>query len=104
MSFYTRRISRFLVRIGQLRERYIKHRNFLIVVSFIVGLISALAAVLLKISVTFVEHRAEKLNNLMHSNWLTAIFPLIGTGISMLILTKVFRNKLERGVGYILKI
>jgi len=103
MNFYTRNVSRLLVRIGQLRERYIKHRNFLILVSFIVGLISALAAVLLKISVTFVEHRAEKLNNLMHSNWLTAIFPLVGTGISMLILTKVFKNKLERGVGFIVR-
>lgn len=96
-------LNKLLVRAGQLRTRYVKHRNFLIIASFIVGLISALAAVALKMSVSFVEHKADKLNSWMHSNWLTAIFPLIGTGISMLILLKVYHNKLMRGVGRIVE-
>lgn len=101
MEYYERHLSKLLVRIDRFRSRHIKHRNYLIFISFIVGVLSALAAVLLKLSVQFVEHRAMQLNNLLHSNWLTAIFPLIGVGISMVLLKKVFRRKLTRGVGYI---
>ncbi|MCB9046950.1 MAG: chloride channel protein [Chitinophagales bacterium] len=57
----------------------------------------------MKLLVGFVEHQAGRLNDLMNSNWLTAIFPLIGVGISFLLLKRVFRGKLTRGVGFILK-
>ncbi|MBZ0099099.1 MAG: chloride channel protein, partial [Taibaiella sp.] len=50
----------------------------------------------------FVEHQAEKLNDFLGSNWLTAIFPLIGVGISLILLLRVFRGRLQRGVGFIL--
>jgi chloride channel protein, CIC family len=94
---------RLLVRLGVIRTRYIRHRNFLLFISFIVGLLSGLAAVLLKLSVQFFEHRASRLNDSMGSNWLTAVFPLIGTGISLLLLTKVFKGRLQRGVGFIIE-
>lgn len=94
---------KLLVRLGAIRSRYVQHRNFLIFISFIVGLLSGLAAVVLKLSVQFFEHRASRLNDEMHSNWLTAFFPLIGTGISLLILVKVFRRKLQRGVSFIIE-
>lgn len=99
----SKQFSRFLVRFEHLRTRYIRHRNFLIFASFIVGLVSGLAAVLLKISVQFAERRVEKMNELMHSNWLSALFPLIGTGISLLLLVRVFKKRLKRGVGFILE-
>jgi chloride channel protein, CIC family len=101
MFYFRKQAARALVRLYQLRDKYIKHRNFLIFLSLVVGLVSGLAAVLLKLSVTFVERRADKLNTLMHSNWLTAIFPLVGTGVSMLFLNKVFRGRLSRGVGFV---
>lgn len=102
MSQYQRHISRLLIRLDNVRVKYVRHRNFLIVISFIVGALSALAAVFLKLTVQFVEHQAEYVNDLMDSSWLTAIFPLLGIGISMFLLTKVFKNKLTRGVGYII--
>lgn len=91
--------SKLLVKAGQLRTKYIRHRNFLMLVSCLIGLISALAAVALKRSVSFIEHKADQLNNWMDSNWLTAIFPLIGVGLSMLIIVYVYKNRLMRGVG-----
>ncbi|RYE21789.1 MAG: chloride channel protein [Sphingobacteriales bacterium] len=101
MSYYRRNISEFLVRTDQFRSKYIKKRNFLIVLSFVVGIISALAAVLLKVSVQMVEHSVEKLNHYFHDNWLTAMFPLVGVGISMLLLKRIFKGRLSRGVGFI---
>lgn len=103
MTFYTKQIGRLLVIINQYRTKYVKNRNFIIFISFIIGLLSALAAVFLKVLVGFVEHQAHRLNNALDSNWLTAIFPLIGVGMSMLLLVRVFGGRLTRGVGFILK-
>lgn len=93
---------RLLVRFGNYRTKFTSHRNFLIILSFVVGVIAALAAVLLKVTVQFFEHRVEVMNNWMSSNWLSAILPMIGTGLSLLLLTRLFRNKLNRGVGFII--
>lgn len=91
-----------LIHLGRFRERYTSHRNFLIFLSFVVGVVAAMAAVLLKITVQFFEHRVDAMNNWMSSNWLSAILPLVGTGISLLLLTRFFRYKLNRGVGFII--
>lgn len=75
----------------------------LIFLSFAVGMMSALAAVLLKIVVQFVEHRVMLLNDFMESNWLSAMFPLVGTGISFIIIFKFWGGRLNRGVGFIVQ-
>ncbi|MBO9154814.1 chloride channel protein [Chitinophaga sp. GCM10012297] len=93
---------RLLIRFGNYRTRFTSHRNFLIILSFVVGVVAALAAVLLKLTVQFFEHRVEAMNNFMSSNWLSAVLPLIGTGLSLLLLTRFFRNRLNRGVGFII--
>lgn len=101
-NYYKKQLGRLLVRVDHIRTQYISHRNFILFASLVVGALSAMAAVSLKLLVNFVEHQATRLNNLMHSNWLTALFPLIGVGISMLLLKRVFREKLSRGVGFII--
>jgi len=103
MDHYQRNVGKLLVRIDRLRSKYIRHRNFLIVISFIVGIVSALAAVALKVSVQFVEERVSQLNTLMKSNWLSAIFPLIGVGLSLILLKRIFKGRLTRGVGFIIE-
>lgn len=94
--------GRILIKLEQLRTKYVRHRNFIIFISFIIGILSALAAVFLKVLVGFVEHQASRLNNFMDSNWLTALFPLIGVGISLILLKRIFKGRLSRGVGFIL--
>ncbi len=102
MAIYRKGWGRILIKLEQLRVKHVRHRNFIIFISFTIGLLSALAAVFLKVLVGFVEHQAERLNDFMHSNWLTAIFPLIGVGISMILLKRLFKGRLSRGVGFIL--
>lgn len=92
-----------LIKLDHVRTKYVRHRNFLIFISFIIGALSALAAVFLKLLVGFVEDQSNRLNDLMNSNWLTAIFPLLGVGVSLVILNNVFKGKLTRGIGYILR-
>ncbi len=103
MPHIRRNISEFLVRADQFRSKYIKKRNFLIILSVVVGIISALAAVLLKVSVQMVERSVERINHYLHDNWLAAIFPLIGVGISLLLLKRIFKGRLSRGVGFIVE-
>ena len=97
------RISRFIIHAERLRSKYIKHRNFLIIISVIVGALSAFAAVALKMSVQFVEHKVSQLNDMMNSNWLSATFPLIGTGLSFFLIYKLWGGRLNRGVGFIVQ-
>lgn len=100
---HNHRLVRLIIKADHLRSKYIKHRNMLILMSFAVGMLSALAAVLLKIFVQFVEHRVMVLNDWMNSNWLSALFPLLGTGISFLIIFKLWGGRLNRGVGFIVQ-
>lgn len=102
MDLSGNKINRLMIKLGRYRSKYTSHRNFLILLSFIVGVVAALAAVLLKITVQFFEHRVDSMNNWLNSNWLSATLPLLGTGISLLLLTRLFRNKLNRGVGFII--
>lgn len=102
MEHYERNLSKLLVSFDRFASKHIRHRNYLLLISFLVGVLSAIAAVVLKISVQFVEHRAAQLNGLLHSNWLTALFPMIGIGLSAIMLTRVFNGRLTKGVGYII--
>src|SRR5689334_12689545 len=101
MQHYKRNIGEFLVRADQFRSKYLKHRNFLIILSFVVGAISGLAAVLLKVSVQMAEHRVSTWNHLFHNKAITALFPLLGIGISLVLLKRLFKGRLARGVGFI---
>lgn len=96
-------LGKLLVKAEVKRNKNIKHRNFLLFISCIIGLFSALAAVLMKLTVQFFEHRADRLNDTLHSTWLTAVFPLIGIGLCLLILKRVFKGKLQRGVGFVIE-
>lgn len=103
MTYYQKNLGRLLIKLDHVRTKYVRRRNFIIFISFVIGTLSALAAVFLKLLVGFVEHHAHRINDLLNSNWLTAIFPMIGTGISFLILNKIFKGKLTRGIGFILR-
>ncbi len=98
MTQYDRLWSKFLIKVDQIRTRYMSHRNFILATSVVVGVLSGLAASLLKVTVQFVEHKVEHLNDLMKSNWLSALFPLVGVGLSVLILKRVFKGQLKKGV------
>ncbi len=95
--------SKILIRVYHTRKKYISHRNFILLASFIVGFVTAVAAVTLKLLISFLEHQANRINQWMSSNWLTAILPLIGIIGSFLILKRMFRGKLQRGVPPVIR-
>ncbi len=84
------------------KEKHLKHRQFVYILSFIVGILSGLAAVLLKNTVHLVHHF------LLHSaavgkfNFLYLIFPLVGIILTILYVKFFVKDNIGHGVSRIL--
>jgi len=102
MSTLRSRINRWLYRFHKWRYRHISHTNYLIFLSILVGVISGLIAVVIKNLTHFIQWILEKgfFQNL--HQWYF-IFPLAGTGITLLILKFVIKKPVASGIPYILE-
>lgn len=87
-------LTRFLI----WRLKYISHKQFIFIVSILVGFLSGLGAVLIKNGTHFIQLLLEgKLIKEYHSAFYF-IFPLIGLAITYLILKYIVRNKPSQGI------
>jgi len=84
------------------RDDHLRHRQFVYILSFVIGIISGLAAVLLKNAVHYVQHF------LLHSlpvdrlNFLYLFFPLIGIILTVLFVNIFVKDKIGHGISRIL--
>ncbi|HMP98286.1 MAG TPA: chloride channel protein, partial [Cyclobacteriaceae bacterium] len=76
------------------RKRYINDRNFIILLAAIVGAVAGLAAVLLKITVHFIEGLLTSDFNIEFENYFYLAYPLIGISLSFLFAKYVLKEKL----------
>ena len=77
-------------------------RQFLLLSSFLVGLTAALAAIILKLSV-FYLHDLITYNYKFQYNYIFYLFfPLIGIFLTVLLVKKVFKTRLEKGNSIII--
>ena len=93
-SWYTRLLS--------LREKYITQSQFILVLSFVTGVLAALAAFLLKTTIHFIQHLLTNQFSEFHVNYLYLIFPVIGISLTLLFVKKVVRDDISHGVTRIL--
>ncbi len=87
-------LTKFLV----WRFKHISHKQFVYIISIVVGFLSGVGAVAIKNFTYFIQHILE--GNLIEK-YHTAfyfIFPLLGLIIVYLILTYFFRNKITQGI------
>jgi CIC family chloride channel protein len=83
------------------REKYIRERTFILIVSFMVGLGSALAAILLKGTIHFIQHLLT--SNLQEgANYWLLIYPVTGILLSGLLVKYIVRDDIGHGVTQIL--
>ena len=84
------------------RELHIKERNFILILSFIVGIFAAIASYLLKTSIhiikTFVTHSVSN----SHLNYWYLIFPVVGIFITSLFVRYLVKDDISHGVTRIL--
>ncbi|TVQ94339.1 MAG: chloride channel protein [Bacteroidetes bacterium] len=89
-------LDRFLV----WRSRYVDDKHFILFLCVIIGIVAAMAAVLLKTSVHYVEAWVRSIRPA--ENWLYLVFPLIGILITVFYVRTFVKDNIGHGVSRIL--
>ena len=84
------------------REKHISQRQFILLLSFVVGVISSLAAYLLKHIIEFIQHLLTSGFESDTFNWLYLIYPVGGIFITGLFIRNVVRDDISHGVTKVL--
>jgi chloride channel protein, CIC family len=84
------------------REKHIKESNFILILSFVVGLLTALAALLLKSMIHWVEKLLTSPLNIESANYLYLLYPLIGILLASLFVRYIVKDDIGHGVTNIL--
>jgi CIC family chloride channel protein len=91
-----------LSKLARWREKHISHRRFVVIMSFVVGLISGLAAVLLKNTVHFTQQLLTETSDVEHVNYLYFALPLIGLLLTVLYIRFFVKDNISHGISRIL--
>ena len=84
------------------REKKIKDKHFILVLSFMVGILTALAASLLKFLIEYIKHFLTENFDSTGVNWLYLVYPVVGIFLTGLFIRKVVRDDISHGVTKIL--
>lgn len=84
------------------REKHIPENQFILILSFIVGVISSLAAYLLKHFIEFIQNMLTGGFEQDTFNWLYLIYPVVGIFITGVFIRNVVRDDIGHGVTKVL--
>lgn len=84
------------------REQHINHRQFMLILSLTVGILTAIAAFLLKTTIHYIQHFLVESFSKSDVNFWYLVFPSIGILISSLFVRKVVRDDISHGITRIL--
>lgn len=84
------------------RESHIKQRNFILILSFIVGLFAAIAAFLLKTSIHLIQYLLTESFSRYHVNYWYLVFPAVGILIASLFVRYIVKDNISHGITRIL--
>lgn len=84
------------------REKHIRERTFVILLSVIVGVLGGLAAMLLRSLIYYISNFLTSFINITQGNWLYLVYPLIGIIITTLFVRYVVRDNISHGVTRVL--
>lgn len=84
------------------RQQHISERQFILILSLIVGVLTAFAAILLKYLISLIHGGLINRFDATHENYLFMVYPVIGIFISGLLIRYVVRDDIGHGVTKIL--
>lgn len=84
------------------RETHIKDKQFVLILSFLVGIFTALAAYVLKFLVEYIKEFLTENFDSTGVNWLYLVYPVVGIFLTSLFIRKVVRDDISHGVTKIL--
>jgi len=95
-------IQQIIKKLDYLKDKYLGDRTYLILSSIAVGIVSAMAAVILKHFVRFVYAMSDLLLSWSHTSFIYILSPLVGILLTLLVIRIFFKGKLEKGLGSII--
>ncbi len=84
------------------RERHVKEKHFILVVSFLVGLFTAAAALILKWIIHHIQHLLTENMQTSGANYLYLLYPIIGILLAGLFVKYILKDDISHGVTKIL--
>lgn len=90
------------VRMIRWRENHIKESNFVLILSLVVGILTALAAWLLKTSIHLVQAVLTSFFSIESVNFLYLLYPAVGIFLASWYVRKVVKDDIGHGVTHIL--
>ena len=84
------------------REKHITDKQFILILSFLVGIFTALAAFVLKFLVEYIKEFLTENFDTTGANWLYLVYPVIGIFITGLFIRNIVRDDISHGVTKIL--
>lgn len=84
------------------REKHIKERTFVIVLSVLVGILGGFAALLLKLLISLISGFLTQFISIGEGNLLYLVYPFIGITITVLFVRYVVRDNIGHGVTRVL--
>lgn len=84
------------------RLKHISQRQFILMLSFVIGILSGLAAVILKNLVHYTGEILTGSFEITQSNFLYLLYPLIGIGLSALFVKLFIKDDISHGISKIL--
>ena len=89
-------------RLHQWREQHISERMFVLILAFIVGLLSAVAAFILHWLINQIVFLLTSSFDASSSNWLYLVYPVVGIYITSLFVRYVVKDNISHGITRIL--
>ncbi|MGL5318592.1 MAG: chloride channel protein [Bacteroidales bacterium] len=84
------------------RQRNISEKHFLLIISFVIGLLCAFAGVVLKSIIHFIQRILTEQFSVEGANYLYLIYPIVGIFLTGLFIRYIIRDNVSHGVTRIL--
>ena len=92
----------WLQRFTAWREKNIKEKQFILILSFLVGICTALAALILKLLIHYIQQFLTENFDTTEANYLYLVYPVVGIFLTGLFVRYVVKDDISHGVTKIL--
>ena len=96
------RHSDLMMRLLMWREKHINEHNFVLFLSFVIGICTAAAALILKFLIHFIQNMLTSHFDTDGANYLYLIYPIIGILLAGLYVRYIVKDDISHGVTRIL--
>ncbi len=97
-----KRLNAFFSKILIWRLKHISDKNFLIIASIIVGIVSAFAAIILKLIVHYLQHLTDLIATYQSVKFVFVVLPVCGIVATFLLIKYIFKGRFDKGLGSII--